>query len=706
MSKRRPKAFRKLRRFELAVVAVCLLVLALLGPLRAFTVGLPPVAFAGAFVLLAAPGALLARWLARDLFPGPALVPAAVALGVGIYGLVGAAALLLHLSLNLYLIICGCILALFLGAAVVVAFRPERTAEAGPGPSGSGLWLWPPFVVLGGSLVFLSGTSLPWIDGDTWNYLAWVRDYLDSDRLAAYNPYFGTETGVSRILINGFFLEQAALSWLSGIDPVTLALQYLSPTLTAVSLLAFYALGRRLFGPGPALAAGCLYALFLIVNLDGTLPLFGKEYLVRIIQDKGVARFIFMPVALCFAVGYLERRKFGHLFLFGLLCWAVITVHPAGLAIIGLSAAGYGLLHVLVGWRRWPAWTGAISLGAALLSILVVPAAYVLVTGRAFSSALYSADIGDSDPVVLANQVFVREEWLNILVLDGGSYIMHPSLLLNPFIAAAYLLGVPFLLWRLWRGPNGGTVGRTAPQLLFGMLLVATVASYVPLVATFLGDKVVAPGQLHRLSWPIPLAAFLTLGWMLWAGVRWISGNLRLPARVVPPVVLVAICCLAAAIGPSGVVEVARTYGYNNPDASVTDNRLDPTFRWMERNITEPSVVLAPDVENIAIPAYSSDANVVSFRGAPVMDNLEDLERVSGQEIEVPRGSLDMRAFYSTATPEQRREILRRYEIDYVVLPLGNPLLSELEAMPGLDRIGTSSEKYALFAVDRGSIDG
>ena len=238
------------------------------------------------------------------------------------------------------------------------------------------------------------------------------------------------------------------------------------------------------------------------------------------------------------------------------------------------------------------------------------------------------------------------------------------------------------------------------------MLLAATVASYVPPFATFLGDEVVAPGQLHRLSWPIPLAAFLTLGWMLWAGVRWISSNLRLPARVVPPVVLVAICCLAAAIGPSGVVEVARTYGYNNPDASVTDNRLDLTFRWMERNITEPSVVLAPDVENIAIPAYSSDANVVSFRGAPVMDNLEDLERVSGQEIEVPRGSLDMRAFYSTATPEQRREILRRYEIDYVVLPLGNPLLSELEAMPGLDRIGTSSEKYALFAVDRGSLDG
>ena len=701
MGKRSFKASGKFRPFELVVVAACLLSLTMIWPLRSLTVEIPPVAFLAASILFMAPGALLARWFARDLFSGPALVPAAVALSMGLYGLVGAPALLLHLSLNFYLAICGGILALFLVAAVILIRRPESIDERETETTAwSSHWLWLPFVVLGGGLVYVGGVGLPWIDGDTWNYLAWVRDYLESDRLAVYNPYFGNETGVSRILINGFFLEQAALSRLSGIGLITLALRFLSPTLTAVSLLAFYALGRRLFGSGPALVAGCFYALFLIVNIDGTLPLFGREFLLRVIQDKGAARFIFMPVALCFAVGYLEGRKFRHLLLFGFLCWVVITVHPAGLAIIGLSAAGYGLLHVLVGWNRLSSWAGATALGVALLSVLAIPAAYVLATGRALSSALYSADIGDSDPVVLANQVFIREEWMNIFVLDSGSYIMHPALVLNPFIVVAYVLGVPFLLWRLFRGPAGGT----AAQLLLGMLLIATVVSYVPPVATFLGDEVVAPGQLHRLSWPIPLAAFLTLGWMLWAGIQWVVGKTRLPTWVVPLVALVIVCGLAGVIAPPGIAEVARTYGYKNPEAVAADTRLDPVFRWMGRNITEPSVVLAPDSENIVIPAYSSEANVISFRGEPVMDNLEDLERVSGQEIEVPQRSLDMRAFYRTAGPEERQEILRRYNVDYVLIPAANPLVPELEATPNLTRLDTPGEQYILFAVNLGDL--
>ena len=718
LKRRHIKGSRSLRLFDLAVVVLCLFALALLFPLRGFVSGVPLVAFSGAFVLLAAPGALLVRWFARELFPGLALIPAAVALGIGLYGLAGVPALLLHVSLNFYLVICGVILTLFLVAATLhatvattrrpglprIADAPEVRffGEVDAGFQWSSLWLWPPFALLGGALVFLAGVQMPVIDGDTWNYLAWVRDYLESDSLAASNPYFGTETGLSRILINGFFLEQAALARVSGIDPVTLALRYLSPTLTAVALLAFYALGRRLFGSGPALVAGCLYALFMLVNIEGVTPLFGREFLLRIIQDKGVARFVFMPVALCFAVGYLEKRKLRHLLFFGFLCWASIAVHPAGLAIIGISSAGYGLLHVVAGWKRWEAWKGATALALALLSILLVPAGYVLATGRALSSTLYSADIGDSDPVVLANQVFVREEWLNISVLDDGSYIMHPSLILSPAIVAAYVLGVPFLLWRMrYRG--------TAAQLLLGMLLVAAIVSYVPPVATFLGNEVVAPGQLHRLSWPIPLAGLLTLGWVLWSFVRWSVEKFRLSKKFVPPAVLALVCVLTTAVAPRGLSEISFVYGYGNGATGILgfqEARLDPVFRWMGRNITEPAVVLAPDNDNIAIPAYSADANVISFRGQPVMDNLEDLERVSGQEIEVPRGSLDMRAFYRTATPEGRVEILRRYEVDYVLIPAANPLVPELEATPGLTRLETPGELYALFAVDREPLGG
>lgn len=693
-------------------MASCLLALALLGPLRSLTVASPIIAFASTLVLFLAPGALLAWWFARGLFPGPALFPAAVALGIGVYGLPGVPALLLHRSLDFYLAACGVVLALFLVAAVIVAVvagsrRPEPIGEREAGGAAPVYWLlWVPFVLLGGGVVFLTGVEVPWVDGDTWDYLAWVREYLEPGRLAVQDPYFGTDVGVSRVLINGFLLEQAALSRVSGIGPITLALKFLSPTLAAASMLAFYALGRRLFGPGPALVAGCLYALFLLAHLNGATPLFGREFLGRVIQDKGVARFVFLPVALCFAAGYLEERKIRYLFLFGFLCWASVSVHPAGLAIIGVSAAGLGLLHVAVNFRRLAAWTGATALGLALLSILAVPVGYVLATGRALSSALYSADIGDSDPVVLANQVFVREEWMNIFVLDNGSYIMHPSLILEPAIAIAYVLGVPFLLWRIRGGRPGDKSTAIAAQLLLGTLLAATVVSYVPPVATFLGDNVVAPGQLHRLSWPIPLAAFLTLGWILWAAVRWVAGKFGLAAWAVSLISTGLILALFAATAPRVVPDMAGVYGYKDTPLEGPSVRLDPVFWWMGRNITEPAVVLAPDSENLVIPAYSADANVVSFRGAKVLDNLADLERVSGKEIDVPQGARDVQAFYSDATPEMRREILRRHNVDYVLVSRFSPLAQSLNQTPGLRLLETPVQNYVLFAVSRDELGG
>ena len=708
------KVLQGVRALEPGVVVSCLLALALLVPLRSLATASPVVAFAAVLVLFMAPGVLLAGWFAPGLFPGPALLPAALALGTGVYGLIAIPVLLLHLSLNFYLAACGIVLALFLVAAVIVAValtgnaRSGRQEPADEREEDPGAWLlWVPFILLGGGLVVLTGVKVPYVDGDTWNYLAWVRDYLEPGRLAVRNPYFGTETGASRVLINGFLLEQAALSRVSGIDPVTLALWFLSPVLAAASLLAFYALGRRLFGQGPALLAGCIYALFLLAHLNGELPLFGKEFLGRVIQDKGVARFVFLPVALCLAAGYLEERRIRYLLLFGFVCWASVVVHPAGLAVIGLSAAGFGLLHVVSNLRRSSAWTGATALGMALLSILAVPAGYVLATGRSLSSELYSADIGDSDPTVLANQVFVRETWMNIFVLDNGSYIMHPSLILEPAIVAAYVLGVPFLLWRLRPdGRAGGGSTAIAAQLLLGTLLAATVASYVPPIATFLGDNVVAPGQLHRLSWPIPLAAFLTLGWVLWTAVRWGIGKLGLAAWIVPLVVLGLIVAMMAQAKPRVVPAMTEIYRYKDIQQGGPGARLDPVFWWMGRNITEPAVVLAPDSDNLAIPAYSADANVVSFRGAPVLKNLAALERVSGKKIEVPQGARDVQEFYGVSTPERRLEIVRRQDASYILVPTYSPLAQGLVGAPGLTRLETPGDRYVLFSVDQAGLDG
>lgn len=671
----------------------------MLGPLRGVAVTVPAVSFAGAMVLFLAPGALLAGWFAGERLRGAALVPAAFALGAGFYGLLAVPALILHLSLNTYVAVCGAVLVAFLAVAAVRALarkpkaRGEPFAPAGPRER----WLWLPFLVLGGFLAFVSRMEVPLVDGDTWNYLAWTREYLSTERLASVNPYFGDPApAFSRIKINGWVLEQAALSRLSGIDPIPLLLHYLSPFLVVASLLAFYALARALTrSAGAALLAGCLYALFLLFHFEATSLTFGGEFLSRVVQDKGVARFVFLPMALVLAVAFLEDRRRRYLLTFGFLCWAVVTVHPVGLAIIGLSAAGLGLFHVATAPGSRSAWTGAAALGLALLSILLVPGAVVPATGESLSTVLYSAaDIGEADPVVIANQVFVREEWQKIFVLGDGSYIMHPSLIFNPVIAAAYVLGVPFLVWRLLHRK-----GALAAQLLLGTLLVATVACYAPPVATFLGERVVAPGQLHRLSWPIPLAALLTLGWMAWEALRYAAERLRLRRGAAGLLSLALVLALSGAVLPRAAEGVKEVRDRGNPPTDVRF-RFDPVFWWLQRNLDEPGVVLASDWDNLVIPAYSANANVVSFRGAPVLNNLRELERVAGEKIEVPRGALDVRRFYSGATDREAYSILRRHEVDYVLVVADDPVDRRMEGLRGLDRRRTPGERYAVYAVN------
>lgn len=692
---------RRLRFLETWIVLLSLVALLVLVPLREVSGALPALRFAGAIWLFLVPGLLVSRWLLREYFSGATLVPVGFAISTAVFGVVAVPMLVLHRSPELYLWVAGAIVAGFLVAAVVVAFRrrlPEGEARNPFEPATAALWA--PFGFLGGLLVFASRVEVPLVDGDTWNYLAWVREFLTADRLALYNPYFGDEVSFSRIQINGWFMEQAALARVSGIEPVDMVLYYLAPTLVIVSLLAFYALARVLFkSEAAALFVGSIYALFLLVNLGLSIGTsFGGEFIGRMVQDKFFARFVFLPVILALAAVFLEGRKLKYLAVFAFLCAAVVAVHPIALAVIGLSVAGLGFVHLAANFRRRRAWTGAVSLGLGLFGVLLPPALFLLAAGISPATAAYPADIGETPPEVLANQVFVRTGWKNIYELGGGLYIMHPYILLTPAIAAAYLVGVPFLLWRVKRSLSA--------QLILGVLLAATVVSYVPPVATFVGDEIIAPGQLYRMAWPIPLAALLAVGWMAWEATTLAArrlrrrGSLRRTTKFLP---LVLVLVLVVAAAPVYLPNVKAVYDLRDvpPEASFLQ---DPIFYWMTDNIQEESVILAPDFENLAIPAYSENLDVVSFRGAPVLDNLEALEEQVGGEIEVPQSDRDVQRFYTGATVEEVADIILRYEADYVLVLDGLAPENELQQLPGVSAVDTPGERYNLYSVDRSEL--
>ena len=345
---------------------------------------------------------------------------------------------------------------------------------------------------------------------DIWIYLSWVREYLGGGRLAFEEPFFGGEVGVSRARINGWLLEQAAASRVSGVDPVDLGFSYLNPTLVVVSLLAFYALARVLFeSERVALFCGCLYSLFHLVHVSQSRLTLGGEFIQRLPEDKLVTKFLFLPLALAFAVVILRGGGWRYFWCFAFSTWAVMAIHPIGFAIIGISVAGFGILHLASHPRSREAWKRIAAMGLAGLAAIAVPGVFVLVVlGEPLTAVLTDSDINSGDPDVLRNMIFVSPERNRIFELADGSYMMHPSLLLDPIMVVAFLLGVPCLQWRL--------KDSLAAQMLLGMMYLTTVLVYMPTITTFLGDNVVLPGQIWRLAWPIPLAAMLALGWLAW----------------------------------------------------------------------------------------------------------------------------------------------------------------------------------------------
>lgn len=697
------RTWTHLRWFEVVVFVLGLAAFAAVGPLRGVLGALPGVLALGALILFLVPGALVARWLLGKYFSGAALLPAAVVISTGGFALLGVPVLIVQSSLGAYLWISGAVVAAALLAAALVALLGGRSRAWEVSDRGGLMWL--PFAALAAASAYVAQRNAPSFYGDIWVYLSWVREYLGGGRLAFEEPYFGEEVGLSRARINGWLLEQAAFSRVSGVEPVDLLFSYMNPALVVAALLAFYALARVLFeSEKAALFCACLYALFFLFDLDVSRLTFGGEFFQRLVEDKLAAKFLFLPMALAFAAAFLKGGGRRYFWCFAFVCAAVMVVHPVGLAIIGVAMAGFGIFHLAFNARSRGAWGRISAMGAAGVGVIAVPGVSVFAaTGEPLTDVLADADINSGDPAVLRNMIFVVGR-NRIFELADGSYMMHPSLLLDPIIAAAFLLGLPFLLTRLKHS--------LAAQMLFGIMYFTTVLVYIPQIATFLGENVVLPGQIWRLAWPIPLAAMLTLGWLAWEATQraaaWLGrlGAACLLARALP---ILLVAALTAATVPSATAGLESVQRHAETARSSGVYPPDPIYAWLageaESSGQESTVVLAPDVQSARIPAFSSEADVASRRGALVLNVLPQLEERASRPIQVPRGSRDVQEFFSGTSLGNAIEILTRNQVDYVIAQPRSPLADALDGLPGFERVPEPSKRHDVYEVDLQRLD-
>jgi hypothetical protein len=702
-SSRQSSGLARLSSPDALVLLACAAAAILLFPLRDLSGVFPPFAFASTLVLFMAPGLLLSCWLLRDDLSGVALAPVGFAISTGVFGLLGVPALILHLSTGAYLLTAGTLLVVFLAVAAwrtlrvkapAVESSSEQDARFGP-PAG---WLWAPFALLCGVLVFVGIRRVPSSYDDIWVYLSWVKDFASSEKLASFDPYFGERIAeLSRAKVNGWLLEQAALSSVSGLDTIELVLRYLTPTLVVVALLMVYALALAISkSERAAVLIASVYALFHIVFMQPSVHNVGVELVARISEDKYAARFLILPVTLLFALLFVERKRWRHLGLFTFFCWAAVAAHPSVLPAIGLCMLGFGVLHVAVNLRLRAAWTGMVALALGMWSVILGPVVLLLFAGRSPEAVLFSADINATPPKVLEYTVFITESWRHIYELGEGYYIMHPWLLLNPAILGAYVFGVPFLLWRVKTS--------AAAQLLLGSLGVVTTAVYVPPVSTFVGENLIVPGLLWRLAWPIPLLALITTGWMLWEAICYTETRLRgfgIRPNVTRVLPLALVALLTAAAAPPTVEKAVGLYRKFDV-ARTTNYDPDPIYPWIRDNIHDPGVLFARDSVNNVVPAYSASLNVVSQRGEGMIRDHEELENLAGSHINIPQRYLDVHSFFFGPTLDREAyDILRRYRADYLMVYAGSPLDERLKTLPGFSPVVDAPRaKYSLYNVD------
>jgi hypothetical protein len=127
---------------------------------------------------------------------------------------------------------------------------------------------------------------------------------------------------------------------------------------------------------------------------------------------------------------------------------------------------------------------------------------------------------------------------------------------------------------------------------------------------------------------------------------------------------------------------------------------VDPIYPWFRDEISSPKVVLASDLLGARIPAYSAHTDVVSRRGGLVLNVLPKLEERVPGGIEVPRGIVDVREFFNGTTLGRGAEILRRHDVDLVMVEAGSSLDAALGRWPGFEPRAEPSGRYDLYAVD------
>lgn len=588
-------------------------------------------------------------------------------------GLVSQTAAWLHVNIDFVLwgfcALSGCLVAAALARILFIPAPMPDQEQSSPAP----VWMLLILVVMV-LIAVVFALNAP-LDGDHADALAYIQNIRYDAHMLVEEPKWNAGFPVSpRFYLDTWLIDQAMMARLTGQDPVDQS-QVLRLPMLLLTLAALYGFARRVTRQKrAAVIATIIWILYLITSNRGTVA--GYETIVRPDLDKVVAGFIILPLTLGIIQTIFDGGRRRDWFWLGVCTLAAMLTHPLAVGLIGLSVAGFGLGELLV--HRSKRTVGRLALVASILIVGLLPSLLiVIVTSTRDTEAALATTITDTrDPSMSrALRGTLRQE--RILILDDGSYIMHPRLILQSFYIPA-LLGLPLLLW-LGRRSRGA-------RMLLGILAVISCLVLFPPTAVLLG-QFTTPWLLYRVHWSIGMAAIVTLGW----GTAWLYNRAEMKnsphmtvavRRFALPALFILVWSLAIAFHfPAIRASFMTLYETKYDIARNNCVWLDELLRPFQQLAHEPAMVLAdPDV-NLCLIAYAPYAQVMEWRTT----NIVLWYIAAGERQEGWDRLFDARYFANAEVVDERLlSIISRWKIKYVIKEVGSPLETELRHLPGM----------------------
>ncbi len=191
-------------------------------------------------------------------------------------------------------------------------------------------------------------------NSDDWYYLAYIADYVDGKPMLSEEPIADMGNPPSpRALYGAWWVVEASLGRMAGIEPARCHQVYLPPLIVAFGVLGIYSLAREIFRSDHSAAlATCFQVLFF---LSAIFPVnnIGWVFFCRTVQDKAACFALLVPIGIVLGLRLLRAERESSpgfrslLLIYLLVASSTSLIHPLGVAWCALGIVPFALIEFI-----------------------------------------------------------------------------------------------------------------------------------------------------------------------------------------------------------------------------------------------------------------------------------------------------------------------------------------------------------------------